>query len=174
MNSIITRNRRKLTVGAIIGSILGVSGIAIAAILLTTTITGTIAYGETTVSSNVGASDAEGTGGVTCSATDDGTAVALAVEIKTITGGGQTQSVPGSCEVAVTVGNNGGEPVTVNGGGLVATLLPQGFGFVPGDSVATIAPGSEANFTGTLNVGADATNTEATTLTLKVDVTAGG
>lgn len=175
MTSLLSRNRRRLGIGAVVGTLLGVGGVALAAILLTTTVTGTVGYSGTVVASQLGNVSVTGDGGVSCSRdnrTKTDTSIAVNAEVQRLVGGGTAESVPGTCLISLVINNTGAEPLTVVGPGIVeAAPLPAGW-TITGQSAnrTTIPVDRQARFMATLTAGPDA---EAGALSLKVDLSAG-
>lgn len=166
MRNFIQRHRRVLTVGGIFGVIFALAGAAVAAFVLTTTISGSTAFaGGTNIADKITA--VEGT----ASSTLDCKAISVA-------GGGEAvnfnpkmirQSVQGTpqdyaggeCTVKATLQNTGDVPLRFKSGALSGAGV-DGWKFVPQGVPGTIAPG--ASVAVTVKVTAPA-NAKAGTLT---------
>lgn len=151
MNDFIARHHRLLTIGGIFGAIFAIAGAAVAAFVLTTTISGSTAFaGGSNVADKITA--VEGSR----SATLDCTAIAVA-------GGGEAvsfnpkmirQSVQGTpqdyaggeCTVKATLQNTGDVPLRFKSGTLSGDGV-QGWKFVPTSNPGTIAPGQSVTVT---------------------------
>lgn len=165
MHTLLSRHRGKLVVGTVVGTLLGLGGVASAALGLTTTVTGTISYTATTVAAEVTETVAvdEPAGGVTCTdrAEPAGPATEVGVDVSV--------SGPGGCTVSATVHNPGPEALAVLGAGLDFPPGPAPTGWSIGERSGdtTVPVGANRTFTATLVAGPDAAGGS---LTLVVDL----
>lgn len=151
-------NTRPKKIAAVIGSILAVAGVAFAALLFTTTISGQTAFSDSTAGARIVKVDAGGNGGVTCTARANGgeDAAAKAVLSVSPTVKRINEKVqPGTCTVIATVQNTGTEPVKF---GQFTATVPAGWTFdYKGDGPATIPPGQSAAYSAIMQATTDAT-----------------
>lgn len=146
-----TSRNRKRTFAAILGGLLGLAGIALAAALLTATISGSTSYADTTGGFKIDAVTGSGNGSVNCadSAKVNDNEFRIRAVVKRVNGDVQ----PGSCQVKVNMSNPGNTAINFTGGGVT---LPAGWSTSGESGPATLAPGVSGTYLVTLNAGAQA------------------
>lgn len=152
-------HRRGLTIGGIVGvAVTLVSGVAVAAILLSLNFSGSTAYADATASFDVtGISVTGQSGGVTCTASRvNGGAVKINPTVKRIVNGEQSQTVPGSCSVKLVVKNTGQVKLNLASFGFVGGS-PSGWTLTNPSGPASIAAGQQVEFTAVVNATTAAT-----------------
>ena len=153
MKNLLKSKRARIAV--IVGGALGIVGIALAAFMLTATVTGGVTFRDQDADFRVAASGTVGTNGMDCTKTGvtDGNNVSVNPVVARFTSPGQLPQVPAQrCTVAVRIDNTGAVPLSVNGN----FSAPAGieFTFGGGPANGTIAAGSGAEYTINLSVAA--------------------
>ena len=144
---------KRARVAVIVGGALGIVGIALAAFLLTATVSGGVTFRDQDADFRVAASGTVGTGGMDCTNTrvTDGNNVSINPVIARFTSPGQPPEVPAQqCTVAVRIDNTGDVPLKVDG--TFSTPSGVGYTFGGGPANGTIAAGSGADYTINLSV----------------------
>jgi hypothetical protein len=117
MRVFLSRHPRALAIVSTTSGLLGLSTAAFAAFALTTTISGSTAFADSTAAIKVtAASVTDQTGGVTCSAKvtqDDG--VQVEPKVRRVMSGSQSATVPGTCKISLTLHNTGTEALELSG-----------------------------------------------------------
>lgn len=111
------RHWRKATVGGVL-STLGITGAAIATVVLTTAVTGSVSINEQHVSDNVRSVKVTGGAGITCSVSkQDAETFAIDATLVQVVGeNGQKEPARGGyCNLTVVLKNNGDLPVKATG-----------------------------------------------------------
>jgi uncharacterized membrane protein len=117
MRAFFSRHPRTVAVVSATSGLLGLSTVAFAAFALTTTISGSTAFADSTAAIKVTAAAAsDQTGGVTCAAkvTKDED-VRVEPKVRRVMSGSHSATVPGSCKISLTVQNTGTEALEVGG-----------------------------------------------------------
>jgi hypothetical protein len=126
MRAFTSRYPRTLAIVSTTGALLGLSTFAFAAFALTTTISGSTAFADSTAAIKVtAASVSDEKGGVTCTAKvskDDG--VQVEPKVRRVMYGSQTATVPGSCKISLTLHNTGTEALELSGASFTAGPPP--------------------------------------------------
>ena len=146
---------KRARVAVIVGGALGIVGIALAAFMLTATVTGNVTFRDQDANFRVAASGTVGTNGMDCTDTrvTDGNDLSINPVIARFTSPGQSPQVPAQqCRVAVRIDNIGAVPLRINGNFSPPTGI--GFAFTGGPSDGVIAAGAAANYTIDLSVAA--------------------
>ena len=122
MRAFFSRHPRTVAVVSTTSGLLGLSTVAFAAFALTTTISGSTAFADSTAAIKVtAASVSDQKGGVTCAAKvtkDDD--VQVEPKVRRVVSGSQVATVPGSCKISLTLHNTGTEPLEVGGASFTA------------------------------------------------------
>ena len=144
---------KRARVAVIVGGALGIVGIALAAFVLTATVSGGVTFRDQDADFRVAASGTVGTNGMDCTNTGitDGNNISVNPVIARFTSPGQPPQVPAQrCTVAVRIDNTGDVPLGVNGNFSAPAGITPAFTGGPGNGV--IAAGSGADYTITLTV----------------------
>jgi hypothetical protein len=117
MRAFMSRHPRTVAVVSMTSGLLGLSAVAFATFVLTTTISGAAAFADSTAAIKVtAASVSDERGGVTCHAkvvNDDG--VQVDPKVRRVKSGSHTATLPGSCKISLTVHNTGTEALELSG-----------------------------------------------------------
>ncbi|MFC5063233.1 hypothetical protein [Actinomycetospora atypica] len=146
---------KRARVAVIVGGALGIVGIALAAFLLTATVTGGVTFRDQNADFRVSASGTLGTNGMDCtnSRVTDGNNISINPVIARFTSPGKPAQVPAQqCTVAVRIDNTGSVPLAVDG----TFSAPAGvtFAFGGGPANGSIPAGGRADYTVNLDVAA--------------------
>jgi hypothetical protein len=116
---------KRARVSAIVGGFVGIIGIALAAFLITSEISGNVTFDDANVDYSVAVSSPTSTGGMVCNVDNDERNITVSPVVKRFTSPGQTSEVRDqSCVVRIAVTNDGDVPLRVAGNG-TALLAPQ-------------------------------------------------
>jgi hypothetical protein len=122
VRAFMSRHPRLVAIVSTTGGLLGLSTFAFAAFAITTTISGSTAFADSSAAIKVtAASVSDQTGGVTCTAKvikDDG--VQVEPKVKRVKSGSQTATVPGSCKISLALHNTGTEALELSGASFTA------------------------------------------------------
>lgn len=159
----ISRNRRKFTIGGLLG-LLGGAGVATAAILLTTTITGNATVNSIATSNSVAVTASAVSGSqLDCTdvhVTDDSKTLTVNPVLTKHVGGSNSTGAPvpgGTCTITLTVHNTGNTPLKVDGSSAISAL-PTGWNTTAfiGNALSPIAAGATATLAVTLSADQNA------------------
>lgn len=158
MSDFINRNRRKLTVGGIVGVIVAIgAGVAVAGVLLSLNFSGSTAYADANASFDVTGISVQGqTGGVTCTATKTGgNSVVINPVVKRIVNGSATQTIPGDCSIKLVVKNTGQTKLNLANFAFDGAS-PAGWSLASQGGPNSINVGQQVEFTAVVKAGSSA------------------
>jgi hypothetical protein len=117
MRAFMSRHPRTVAIVSTTSGLLGLTTVAFASFVLTTTISGSTAFADSSAAIKVtAASVSDQKGGVTCTAKvtkDDG--VQVEPKVRRVMSGPHTTTVPGSCKISLTLHNTGTEALELSG-----------------------------------------------------------
>jgi hypothetical protein len=152
------RKRKVITVAAIAGTILGAAGVALAAILLTTNITGqaSVSTVNTANDLDVTASAVNGSQ-LDCSdinVSSDNTTLTFNPKLTKPAGGSNASNVPvpgGTCTINLAVKNTGDTVIKLDQSSTVTAPAGWNITALTGNALGSIQPNATANATATLS-----------------------
>jgi uncharacterized membrane protein len=162
MRAFMSRHPRTVAVVSTTSGLLGLTTVAFASFVLTTTISGSTAFADSTAAIKVtAASVTHQQGGVTCAANvKNDESVQVEPKVRRVTSGSGSATVPGSCKISLTLHNTGTEPLELRDASFTA-------GPPPGWSL------SRSSFSGATKLAGGASGTLSAVVTASDAATAG-